>query len=373
MRHASDGVLRRLEDEPFAIADSTFEHIRHCRRCTARRHQIAGSAGIAARLLSGPRPAPDVERGWQDLQERLGRSGLTRSPAHLAVRSPGRRRRRGGNLSVRTAVVAGALVVTVAGGAAAAATVTGVFAPTRVAPVAVTPSDFQAISSFMSFSDTSGPAGLPTSNGTGYLPFGSLRWASVGQGRQVGSLAEAESLAGIRIALPGRLPAGVGSPMTYVVQPKLTVSVTFDSAAGSLAGASAVMNLGPAIFVGYGSRSGAAEVPTLGILTLPRPTATSTGATIGQIENFLLSQRGVPANLAEELRLLGNISNVLPVPAPAGMVSKSVQVGSWPGVVMSDRSQVASAVVWEDGAGVVHAVAGLVDQQGVLSVADQLR
>jgi hypothetical protein len=375
MRHASEGVLRRLEDEPFAVADSTFEHIMRCRRCSARRREIAEAAGVAAGLLSGPTPVPDVDLGWEDFRQRLSRlaragsSPAERSGTEMAVRAPA-----GGHprLPARATAIAGAVAVTVAGGVAAAAALTGVFAPAKVVPVAVAPGDIRAVSTLLSFSNTNAPAGFPTSSGTGSLPFGTMHWDSSGHASSVASLADAASLAGMQLTLPARLPTGVGSPSTFVVQPKVTVTMTFDSAAGSLAGASVTLNVGPAVFVGYGSASGATGVPSLAVLALPRPTATSSGAALGEIENFLLTRPGIPANLAEEIRLLGNVSGVVPVPAPAGAQSKSVKVGRWQGVVITDPSHVASAVVWEDGAGIVHAVAGLVDQQEVLGVANQL-
>jgi hypothetical protein len=42
-------------------------------------------------------------------------------------------------------------------------------------------------------------------------------------------------------------------------------------------------------------------------------------------------------------------------------------------VLVTDRTGAASGVVWEDSEGVVHAVAGLIDQRSALDVADQLR
>ena len=39
---------------------------------------------------------------------------------------------------------------------------------------------------------------------------------------------------------------------------------------------------------------------------------------------------------------------------------------------MNDGSNAASAVVWEDGQGLIHAVVGILDSQDVLNVANQL-
>jgi hypothetical protein len=49
-----------------------------------------------------------------------------------------------------------------------------------------------------------------------------------------------------------------------------------------------------------------------------------------------------------------------------------VRVAGWPGVLLADSSNVAAVVVWEDGRGMLHAVAGILDQEDVLNVANQL-
>lgn len=375
MRHAPDGVLRRLHDEPFAVPDATFDHIARCRRCSARRDHIAADAGRVGRVLSEPHTLPDVDRAWSDLQARLDTPGpaaaVSGAAGPAAHAGPGRGRRLT-RVSTRTGVIAGAAALAVAGTAAAASWTT-IFAPTEVAPVAVNSNDLQAVAGLMSFGDAGGLGAFPTSTGSGTLPFGSLHWTSSGPARPVGSLAQARAAAGFPVSLPARPPAGVGAPDRFVVQPRVSATVTFDSAAGSLAGTSVVITAGPAVVVTYGSRSGSAGLPTLGVLVVPRPVATSSGASLDQIEKFLLAQPGIPAQLSTEIRLLGDPSKVLPVPTPPGVSSKSVRVGRWPAVALTAGSGAVSAVVWEDGDSMVHAVAGLVDVQDVIGVADQLR
>jgi len=178
-------------------------------------------------------------------------------------------------------------------------------------------------------------------------------------------------IAGKLMDLPGHLPAGVGAVQQFMVQPRVRATVTFKSAAASLAGSSVTLDAGPGVVVDYAGSTGA-DVPILGIATMRRPTARSTGATITQIEAFLLSQPGVPPQLAEEVRLLGDLRTTLPVPVPPGASVRSVQVAGWPGVLLADPSNAAAAVVWEDGRGLLHAVVGILDSQDVLNVADQL-
>lgn len=373
MTHATDGLLRRLLDEPFAVPDSTFEHIARCSRCQARREDIAVQAGAAARYLSAPQLVPDTDVAWQNLRQRLGEPAGHARTLKVGM-PPARASNRLAGVSLRSAVIAGSIAVAVAS-SAAAATLSGAFAPTRVAPLTVDPGDLQAIAGLMSITNPSGPSGFPTPSGAGSLAFGSLRWSSAGSVRTVGSAAEAEAVSGIPVELPQRLPSGVGEASAFQVQPRISATIAFDSAAGSLDGASIVINGGPLVFVGYGTRSGGTggnDIPALAIMAMARPTATSSGATIGQIESFLLSRPGMPPQLAQEIRLLGNISDVLPVPVPRGMSTRSVRVGQWPAVAIADSSGVASGVAWEDGSGLIHVVAGLVDEKSALNVADQL-
>ena len=375
MGHVSDGLLRRLEDEPFAVPDSAFEHVARCQRCRVRRESIAATARVAAEVLSGPQLVPDVDRAWADLQHRSHRADRA-GPTERGARqfSPtGRHRRPGGLLgfSARTAAIGGVVTAALIA-AAGAATLTSVFAPTHVAPVKVNAGDLGAVTQLMSIGNAGNAGGFPTPDGQGSLPFGDLHWASSGPARQVQTLSEAEALSGMTMSLPARLPAGVGLPVDFVVQPKISATVVFDQAAGKLAGASATLEAGPVVFVAYGSRPGSVEVPTLAVIATPRPTGTARGATISQIENYLLSRPGIPPELAQEIRLLGDLSTVLPIPTPAGMSSKQVHIAGHPGVVVGDSSGVASAAIWEDGSGVVHAVGGLIDQRSVLNVANQL-
>jgi hypothetical protein len=375
MNHAPDGALRRVLDEPFAVADATLDHLAGCRRCQTRQQELAARAGCAARVLARPQPAPDVDRGWADLQRRLADPG---SAHRRTASSPiGRGRRwapgpRWAGVSLKSGAVAAGVAVVVAG-SAAAATVGGVFAPTHVAPVTISAGDLQALSGFVDLADPASTVGFPTASGSGTLPFGTLRWASAGAARTVGSAAAARSATGLTVPLPSHLPAGVGPAAVFAVQPRLTATVTFDARAGKLAGATAVVNGGPAVFVGYGSTSGSSDLPALGVLTMPRPTASVRGASIADLEDFLLSRPGVPPQLGQEIRLLGNPSSVLPIPTLSGMHTESVRVGRWPAVLISVPSGAGAGVVWEDSAGTVHVVAGLVDQKDVLDVANQLR
>ena len=380
MSHATEGELRRLYDDPLGVPDRTSNHVTTCRRCSARRVAIAQATERCARMLSGPQLVPDVDEAWARFGRRFSEAEAETDPQAVAddrtadrggvhVSVP-RRSLRLSKVSLRTGVAIAAAGAVLAG-TAAAATLTTVFAPTRVAPVALNHSDLQEVADFMGLGDSHVLGGFPTPSGSRTFKFGTIEWSSSGPARQVASVGQATAATGFAVALPSRLPQGVGSPKGVMVQPQVRVTVSFNSDAKGVAGSSVVLHAGPAVLVEYGSASGI-NLPTLAVLTMPRPTGVSTAATMSQIEAFLLEQPGIPPELAEEVKLLGDLGTTLPIPVPSGASVRSVQVGGSPGVLVSDASNAVAGVIWEDGAGTVHVVAGLLDQGGVLNVADQI-
>jgi hypothetical protein len=368
--HATEGELRRLDDEPLAVPDRTTDHVAACRRCAERRAQLIHTSERCAQLLSGPQLVPNVDEAWARLQRAVREPAEHGADeARLAV-SVLRRAPRFMRVPVRTAIVIGAASIVVAG-TTAAATLTTVFDPTHVAPLSLSQSDLQAVAGLMGLGDGQVLGGFNNPSGSHSFSFGTVAWSSSGPAQPVTSLAEATAESGFPVKLPSELPSGVGRPRGFVVQPRVSATVTFNSTASGVAGSTVDLNAGPAVLVEYGS-SGVAEVPTLAMLTMPRPTAVSSGATMSQIEAFLLRQPGIPAGLAEEIRLLGDLGTTLPVPVPSGASVHSVQVAGSPGVLVSDASNAVAGVIWEDGSGTVHLVAGLLDPQSVLNVADQV-
>lgn len=374
MLHASEGDLRRLEDEPFAIPDRLAGHVESCARCRTRLAGLSERARRCARALGRPQPVPDADAAWLRLQAALD-PGSHGAPVDLRVP---RGRLRAPVLTLRSGVAAGLIAVVVAG-TAAAATLTTVFAPTHVAPLPLGKSDIGALTDFMGLGQVgTGPSGqeavlggFRSTSGTLTTPFGTLRWSSAGPAHGVADVGAASQEAGIPVSAPSSLPAGVAGPAHYVVQPRVEVTVAFDQGLPGVGGSTVVLDAGPAVLATYGS-SGGPDVPTLGVLTMQRPVAHSSGATTSEIEAFLLDRPGLPPDLVQEIRLLGDLGTTLPVPVPQGATERSVDVHGSPGVLVASPSDVATGVVWEDPAGTIRAVAGLLDQHDLLDVADQL-
>ncbi len=78
------------------------------------------------------------------------------------------------------------------------------------------------------------------------------------------------------------------------------------------------------------------------------------------------------AQLAAEIRAIGDPASTLPVPVIAGVTtSRTITIDGVQGVVTSDPNGLLSAVIWEKG-NVVHAVGGLLPESEVLDIASSL-
>jgi hypothetical protein len=272
-------------------------------------------------------------------------------------------------MSSGVALSTGGLLVA---GATAAATLTTVFAPTQVAPLPISQGDLQ---SFVSALGMDGPAqlvGVASPTGSKQLAFGTVTWSAGNGPRTYPTLEQAEAASGLAVALPSTLPSGVSAAAAYAVYPSAAATVTFDASDGAgVAGSSLAFTLGPAVVVTYGSPLGQG-LPGLAVVVMARPSATSTGASASELESFLLSQPGIPSNLAQEIRLLGNLQTTLPVPTPPGATESSVVINNEPAVLLAENGGIAAGVIWEDAQGIVHAVAGPLNQEDVLGVARQI-
>ncbi len=371
MAHVPEGKLRRLVDEPFAVADVDSDHVASCTRCRLRREQISRDAATATLLLSRPQSVPDLDSAWRRLQASSARPA---PPRVRPRRPPAAGRWRGRLVVVRvpsTRVLATAAIVVA--GAAGATALTTMLAPARPARVPTSSASIQALADVVGIQGGSGVVGgFDTSSGSRNLPFGVVRWSSDGSTFHVPSIAAAARATGLDLAVPTALPAGVGNPASILVQPQVTATIRFGAAAGALAGRSLTLVAGPAVLVEYGASTSGLGLPTLATFAMGRPAVSSTDSPAAQLEAYVLSRPDVPAGLAQEIRLLGDINSVLPVPTPPGANVTQVDVSGSPAILVTDGSLGASGVIWEDRGGIVHAAVGLLDRKDILDVAGKL-
>ena len=372
MRHTSEGRVRRLIDEPMAVPDADADHVLRCPSCDACRKQFEQDAALATALLGRPQPVPDIDNAWMRLQAAQAIPVTPPRSITRRVRMPAHWSWRLVVVPVPSATVIATAAVVLAG-AVGATLLTTVFAPKGASPVTTSSAGIQALADVAGIDGGSGIlGGFDRSSGSLSLPFGLLRWHSTGTARPVTSIAMAERETGLDLAMPAALPAGVGSPATLLVQPAVTATIQFGASAATLAGRSLTITAGPAVLVEYGASTTGFGLPTLATFAMARPAVSSADAKAAQLEAYVLSRPGLPVGLAQEIRLLGGVGTVVPLPVPQGASATQVDVHGSAGVLVADSSIGASGVIWDDPSGVVHAAVGLLDQKDILGVANQL-
>jgi hypothetical protein len=100
------------------------------------------------------------------------------------------------------------------------------------------------------------------------------------------------------------------------------------------------------------------------------PTVSSSGADLTTLESYLLSQPGISAELAAQIRAIADPSSTLPIPVPAGAASSTVDLNGHAAVVLAAGSE-GSAVIWAEN-GRLFAVLGQANASDLLDVARQI-
>jgi hypothetical protein len=194
---------------------------------------------------------------------------------------------------------------------------------------------------------------------------------------------------GLDVPEVAALPRGVSGEPAYQVGGEVSATFTFSEERAARAAAEAGEELPPSPPGLDGSQvrlvagPGVAEVwehatglPTLVVGRAVAPTAYSSlpdGVPFETLRRYVLSIPGLPEAVAAPLRTFNAESSALPLPVPAGRVTTSTAtVDGQPATVLATRDRSMAAVVWvEDG--VVTVVAGALDADEVISVAQGLR
>ncbi|HEY8672510.1 MAG TPA: hypothetical protein VIM76_02015 [Candidatus Dormibacteraeota bacterium] len=374
--HPSDGTLRRSLDEPVALDPRARRHLASCPRCAKRLETMqADAAGVFA-MFAAPDPSIDLDAA----RARLANAETSRStdagPASRSVRRSraGVRSARASRVLVGIAVAAVASVVVVVSGGAQ--DFLSLFQPKQFAPVAVTTADIRSLAGLASYGTIHGgstplhiepepdaasagrAAGL-TSPAVADLPSGSKSPAyAVISGANVSFTFDAALARAAATRAGGQLPPmppGLdGSTLTVAIAPAVVISYGLDLAA---------------LYQGGGLPSGSASLVVVASRT---PTVSSTGVTVQQLENYLLSLPGIPAGVVAEIRAIGDPAKTVPVPIPVDLASAStVDVNGARGLLIGDSTQLGSVVLWQHD-GVVYAVAGTLSSDQVLGIARTL-
>src|SRR5256714_271351 len=369
VRHLSDGTLRRIYDEPLALTAADQAHFDECPDCKPRFDAIANEARATTALLRVPSFEPQARAALPVVQARTAREGTAR-PARWYQRWLDRNSPRWRPMATPAiAVLLAAVLVTGLGVAGVAQSLIRVFEPRQLQAVQVSPSDF--------------------AQGTALLDYGNVKWQpEAPKLQQLSDSAAAQSQSGLPVLSPASLPKGVSGPVSYGVVSHATGSLTFDAArlrasaaqAGvrvspmpsTIDGSTLVLNGGPALIEvwGLGTTTETMGIPTLVIAQTRVPTVDSSGANVSQLEDYLLSQPGVPPEFAAQIKAIKDPSTTLPIPIPKGLATtESTQVNGTPAVLI--KAVLGAGVVWVKN-GVIYAVGGQLTPGQVLAIATSL-
>src|ERR1700682_1776051 len=368
VRHLSDGTLRRIYDEPLALTAADQAHFDGCADCNARFNAIANATTATAALLDWPSYEPQANAALTAVQARIKREETAKPPRpyeRWLYRSSPRWRPLA---TPAIAVLLAAALLTGLGVSGIAQSLVRVFEPQQLQAVQVSPSDFAQTSAL--------------------LDYGNVKWLpEPPKVQQLTDAVAAQAQSGLPVLAPASLPNGVSGPVSYGVLSHATGSLTFDAArlqasaakAGvhvspmpsTIDGSTLVVNAGPALIEVWGFAGGSGmNVPTLVIAQTRVPTVDSNGATTAQLEDYLLSQPGVPPELAAQVRAIKDPSTTLPIPIPKGLATtESRQINGTPATLI--KAVLGAGVVWVKN-GVIYAVGGQLTPDQVLAIATSL-
>ena len=365
MRHPTDGVLRRLLDEPAGVAEADRRHVADCGQCLAALAATREDAALVGAALTAEADV-DVPAAWARLSTAASASAAqVRTPAPAPARPA--RRGRFGELVRRPATAALAFGVVLAGaGTAAANDWLPIFRTEEVAAIGLDSADLVALPDLEAYGDV-------VMTGDDDL-------------RAVPDAATAEAESGLDVPEVDALPSGITGEPEYQVGGEVTATFTFDADRAARAaaeagetlptppagldGASVRLVAGPGVAQVWQSGSGA---PGLIVGRAVAPSAFSSGVPFETVRDYLLSLPGLPEDVAAQLRTFTADGSTLPLPVPSDYVTTTTEeVDGEPATVLATRDRTLAAVVWvEDGE--VTVVAGALDTGEVLEVARGLR
>lgn len=360
MKHLDSGELRRMLDDPKAFDDHARLHAQTCEECRARGALITGDASHAASVLGGS-IAVDSGRAYARLSERL--SARPQRPAwHLPAVA-----------AALAACFTAMLLFTPLGGYARSFLT--VFEPQRFEPVRVSRADLQDLHL------------LPQAHDVGVQ-----RVVRKPERTHYATIADAQARASFRLLRPTALPQRFGVVRSFTLSSPGEMSFTFSAAKAraferrshkelpamppGLDGTTVRLQIGQVFHAHYEAtpvaRSGS-HTASLEIVEALAPRVTSSGASVEQLERYLLSMPNVSPNLAAQIQALGDIQNTVPVPVIIDkQTAHPVDVNGASGLAIGDNTGLGAGVMWQKN-GMIYVVAGPLSMNEVLAVADGLR
>lgn len=350
--HPDDGVLRRLVDEPQNVGAQDRAHAQSCEQCVAAMESMRADAARARDALSIETPV-HAGRVLSRLDARGASGGGT-----IASRAA-----RFGGLAVAAAFVA-ALFLTPLGGYARSFLT--IFEPQQFQPITLSAAQMRQFRL------------LPQAGQIGtqrlIAPERRVKYASVALAAKHLSFAP---------HVPRSLPGGFSSNPAYFVHSSSDWTFTFSAAKARAFAARSHRTL-PPMPADLDGTTIHAHVPaffeakyrngdsTLEVVQVPAPTVSSTGASLAQLEAYLLRMPGISPQLVQQLQAIGDAGRTLPVPVELGKQhARDVSVHGARGLAIGDNTGIGAGVMWQQN-GLLHFVAGNVSMNDALAVANDL-
>jgi hypothetical protein len=228
-----------------------------------------------------------------------------------------------------------------------------------------------------------------------YGTFASVRPAATSR---PASLAEASAFAGFRVLSPASVPDQVGSAHGYRAMKATVNAFRFDAARArksvartgkalppmpaGIDGTRVTIAVGPMVETIWGSARAAFNGRSLrsafdrdGLVVIQSraPVVRSSGASLADLEDYLLRMPGLSPELADQIRAIGDPGSTLPVPiVGAKQSAHPVDIGGAPGLAIGDNTGLGAGVLWQRD-GYVYAVFGTLTQDQVVAIATSLR
>ncbi|GAC1334537.1 MAG: hypothetical protein NVSMB17_16300 [Candidatus Dormibacteria bacterium] len=392
MSHLHEGALRRMQDEPGSTGAEDSAHFAACDDCRRRAEEIRAETVGVSTLLSVPDAGVEPGVALLRLRRLAATAPATRPSGGWLTRV---RERRAFRPVAASALALGLMTALMATGVAEKAV--QVFEPRSFAAVSVNPETLNAlpdlsqfgtytVSQQPRFSSAKTPAQALTGSGLASLatPHGQLPAAVKGaptyetftqaQGSFRFSADKARQYAASRGKTIPAMPAGINN--TTISATAGPGVLTIYGAPASLAGTSAGDSAAPAPAGATAPKQkhglGGLAIPSLAIVQMTTPRVVSDGATLKDLEAYIASLPGVPADLAAQLGAIGDPTSTLPVPLPTGQGSHPVDINGSKGLFVGDSTGLGAGVVWQKD-GVLYAVVGTLNESEVVAIAGSLR
>jgi len=359
--HIDEGLLRRLCDEPLAVEPAQRQHLQTCAICSEQLRIIRADADQAGALLGIPAQGLNTASAWSSLQERIANERIPAYRSGWQSRLTGRGFARPVGIVAGTVLLASLVAWTPA--RALGQNFISMFQPKQVQALPVTQGELSGLSNLRNYGTVHAPKQLPVHRAT--------------------SLPAAASETGMTVLKPGTLPQSIGSRVSYQVIPGATGWFQFSvakarRAAGNKApamppgldGSTLRLTTGTAVVSVY--RTLGDSTPTLIIGQMKAPHVATTGVSVQQLRDYLLTLPGVSSRLANEVRALGDPTATLPIPVLIDRTyAHTVTVQGVQGLAIGDSTGLGSGVVWEKD-GIVYGAGGPLTEDQIMSIVQSL-